>query len=178
MRAALPKHGPAMKFRILALLALAAVTLGSCELFPESPAKPAMPRQAGAPEHAIHVVPIVQPRPEDLTHPSKAQVAMVPPAKPAPKPNLFDPRQLVGLDQVTVEDTMGKPEGIFQEPPATVWSYKGADCTLDVYFYLDIGSNKLRALSYDAKTEAKADRDGAIRVCVGRIQAENRAKQQ
>ena len=112
----------AMKIRGPALLALAAAALVACELFPETPAKPTMPRQVGAPEHAIHVVPIVQPRPEDLTHPSKAQVAMVPPAKPSPKPNLFDPRQLVGLDQVTVEDTMGKPEGIFQEPPATVWS--------------------------------------------------------
>ena len=168
----------AMRFRVPALLALAAATLVACELFPETPAKPAMPRNAGAPERATHAIPIVQPRPEDLIQPSKTQVAVVPPAKPAPKPKLFDPRQLVGLDQVTVEDTMGKPEGIYQEPPATVWSYKGTDCTLDVYFYLDIGSNKLRALSYDAKTEAKADRDGAIRVCVGRIQAENRAKQQ
>jgi len=168
-----------MKVRAQAILALAAAAaVAGCGLLPETPAKPAMPRQAGAPEHAIHVVPIVQPRPEELTQPSKAQVAAVPPAKPAPKPNLFDPRRLVGLDQVTVEDTMGKPEGIYQEPPATVWSYKGTDCTLDVYFYLDIGSNKLRALSYDAKTEAKTDRDGAIRVCVGRIQAENRAKQQ
>ena len=178
MRTRLLKHGPAMKFPAQALLALAAAALAACGLFPEAPAKPAMPRQAGAPEHAIHVIPIVQPRPEDLAQPSKTQIAVVPLAKPARKPNLFDPRQLFGLDQVTVEDTMGKPEGIYQEPPATVWSYKGADCTLDVYFYLDIGSNKLRALSYDAKTEAKADRDGAIRVCVGRIQAENRAKQQ
>lgn len=169
---------PAVKIPVPAPLALAAaLLLAACELFSPAP-KPKLPDNVGAPEHVTHPIAIVQPPPGQLTQPVKPQVAMVPPAKPEPKPNLLDPKLLVGLDQVAVENTIGKPGGIYQEPPATIWSYKGPDCTLDVYFYLDIGSNKLRALSYEAKTDAKADRDGAIKVCVGQIQAENRVKQQ
>jgi hypothetical protein len=104
-------------------------------------------------------------------------VAAVPVPRPVAKPNVLDPKILVGLDQVAVEDLIGKPLDIYDEPPATVWSYKGEACSLDVYFFLDIGTHKMRALSYDVKTQTKGDHDGAARLCVGQLQADYRAKQ-
>ena len=154
--------------------------LASCSwvenTFGPAPEKAPPPRVAAPARVETKAIPIVQPPPQ-LEDEAEKQTAALPQARPAPKPNILDPKILVGLDQVAVEELFGKPLGIHDEPPATVWSYKNEDCTLDVFFYLDIGTHKLRALSYDIKTGGKSGLDGAAKLCAGRIQAENRAKQ-
>jgi hypothetical protein len=146
------------------------VLLASCSYFqpPEAPKPPV--RAAKAAPAETKAIPIVQPPPEE-------KPAAFPVPRPVAKPNMLDPKILVGLDQVAVEDLIGKPLDIYDEPPATVWSYKGEACSLDVYFFLDIGTHKMRALSYDVKTQTKGDHDGAARLCVGQLQADYRAKQ-
>jgi len=159
-------------------IALAAL-LASCAWIENAfgPAPEKAPPPAAAPvREETKPIAIVQSPPGAQAGTGK-QTAALPPARPQPKPNMLDPKILVGLDQVAVEELIGKPLGINDEPPATVWSYRNEDCTLDVFFYLDIGTHKLRALSYDVKTGSKSGLDGAAKLCVGRIQAENRAKQ-
>lgn len=206
------------------------MALASCSLLEQDKqphtAQVAPPKPAETP---TNVIPIIQPGPDDIT-PTGPVVSLQ--TRPLPKPNLVDPKILVGLDQVTVEEMLGKPANIRDEPPATVWSYKSDSkddsCTLDVFFFVDIEANKLRALSYDVQTndfktndiktasgkapstkpgqvksvdgtagsvnaaDAKdgsantatakkaklSEREGSVKLCVGRIQSESRAKQQ
>ena len=157
----------------------AGLLIASCSLLEPLAPPPPAPVVRAAPEadnlpSAIPVVQSPEPEPE--------RVAVVPQVRPEPKPNLFDPKSLVGLDQIAVENMIGKPAAIQEEPPATIWQYTdysgGDGCALKVYFYLDIGTHKLRALSYDINVPAESDHpaDGN-RLCVGRIQAENLGKQ-
>jgi hypothetical protein len=54
-----------------------------------------------------------------------------------------------------------------EEPPATVWRYKTATCELDLYFYLDLRSGRMRTLHYTFKGDAT---DSARRqICLGEL---------
>ena len=60
-------------------------------------------------------------------------------------------RGLVGLDQPEVTRVLGAATEQFEQPPAMVWRYKNATCELDLFFYLDLHSNRMRTLHYAAK---------------------------
>jgi hypothetical protein len=82
--------------------------------------------------------------------PSRARLAPAPPPRPAPLP--LPELKLVGLSQPETETLLGPPTAASDRPPAKVWQYQTADCTLDVYFYLDVGRNAFYALHYDSPT--------------------------
>jgi hypothetical protein len=58
---------------------------------------------------------------------------------------------LVGLDQPEVTRVLGAATEQFERPPAMVWRYKNATCELDLFFYLDLRSNRMRTLHYAVK---------------------------
>ncbi len=62
--------------------------------------------------------------------------------------------ELIGLDQSGAMRLLGPPTETSDEPPATVWRYKTASCELDLYFYLDLRSGRMRTLHYSFKGEA------------------------
>jgi len=72
-------------------------------------------------------------------------VAMAAPAK-------FDPDALMGLDQRQTRHLLGVPAAMEEQAPAKVWRYANGVCTLKVFFYMDLGSQDFRALSYDVKS--------------------------
>jgi hypothetical protein len=41
-----------------------------------------------------------------------------------------------------------------EQPPATVWRYKTASCELDLFFYLDLRSGRMRTLHYSFRGES------------------------
>ena len=41
-----------------------------------------------------------------------------------------------------------------EQPPATVWHYKSANCELDLFFYLDLHSGRMRTLHSTFKGDA------------------------
>jgi hypothetical protein len=59
--------------------------------------------------------------------------------------------ELVGLDQSAATRLFGHATERTEEPPATVWRYKTADCELDLFFYLDLRSGQMRTLRYALK---------------------------
>jgi len=70
----------------------------------------------------------------------------------SPTPNA-DPDRLVGLDEVQTLHLLGSPVAREEAPPAKVWRYAKGDCTLKVFFFMDMTSSQdFRALSYDMKS--------------------------
>ena len=61
--------------------------------------------------------------------------------------------ELIGLDQSGAMRLLGPATEKSDEPPATVWRYKTAVCELDLFFYLDLRSGRMRTLHYSFKGE-------------------------
>lgn len=106
--------------------------------------------------------------------------AVVPPARPGVKPARqtvpsVDPKALIGKNQTEAEAVLGPPNVVQNAPPATIWQYRVNGCTLDLFFYMDIGSNSLKALAYDARFAETTANEDAIAQCVGLVQVTNRA---
>jgi hypothetical protein len=74
-----------------------------------------------------------------------------PPDTPATNFPPHQSRELIGLDQPEVTRVLGMAAEQFEKPPAMVWRYKNASCELDLFFYLDLRSNRLRTLHYAVK---------------------------
>jgi hypothetical protein len=73
--------------------------------------------------------------------------------------------ELIGLDQPAVTRLFGPATERSEEPPATVWRYKSATCEIDLFFYLDLRSGRMRTLHYTLKDGASgpAPRQNCLR---------------
>ena len=69
---------------------------------------------------------------------------------PTPSPSL-QTSELIGLDQPAASRLFGPATERSEQPPATVWRYKNASCELDLFFYLDLRSGRMRTLHYALK---------------------------
>ena len=102
--------------------------------------------------------------------------AFPPPGSAAPSPpdapatnSLPQANKLIGLDQAAVTRLLGAAAEEFEQPPAAVWRYKNATCELDLFFYLDLRSNRMRTLHYAVKGDGG---DAAKRGdCLGSLHA-------
>ena len=73
--------------------------------------------------------------------------------------------ELIGLDQSAATRLFGPATERSEEPPATVWRYKNGTCELDLFFYLDLRSGRMRTLHYALKDGASdaAQRQNCLR---------------
>ena len=73
--------------------------------------------------------------------------------------------ELIGLDQPAATRLFGPATERSEEPPATVWRYKNGSCELDLFFYLDLRSGRMRTLHYALKDSAgdAAQRQNCLR---------------
>jgi hypothetical protein len=117
-----------------------------------------------------------QPEPQ----PQLQQVAALPPpAAPAPAADpvnnpgadpAADPEKLIGLDRESTQELLGQPNLQQAEPPAQVWYYTATDCTLRVFFYLELETTTYRALHYEMTRNDTAQL--GERSCISQIFAE------
>jgi hypothetical protein len=95
-------------------------------------------------------------------------------APPASGPAAAAPPQvqeLIGLDQAAAARLLGTAVERREEPPATIWHYKTANCELDLFFYLDLRSGRMRTLHYKFRGDAA---DSAARQhCLENLAARN-----
>ncbi len=63
-------------------------------------------------------------------------------------------QELIGLDQPAATRLFGTAVERSEEPPATIWRYKTANCELDLFFYLDLRSGRMRTLHYAFRGDA------------------------
>jgi len=142
---------------------VAVVALSGCEamnstLFPEKSDSAAdQPAGQAPPAQTASIVPNLRPG-----------------VKPSPTPKRIDPKSLVGKNQGDIRDLLGVPTTVQNAAPATIWRYTAQACSLDIFFYMDLGTNTLRALTYDTKLAENAANDDATSRCLGIIQTSNR----
>lgn len=79
-----------------------------------------------------------------------------PPSAPEVSRPTVDRGELVGLDQPAARRLLGPATEQSEAAPATIWRYRTPTCELDLFFYLDLRSGKMRTLHY----AFKGDRGG------------------
>ena len=97
------------------------------------------------------------PAPEPASPPSDAEAistSLGPAGSLPPKAS-----ELIGMDQPAATRLFGAAAERSEQPPATVWRYKNATCELDLFFYLDLRSGRMRTLHYALKGDG-ADASG------------------
>ena len=79
-------------------------------------------------------------------------------------------KELIGLDQPAATRLFGTAAERSEEPPAMIWRYKTANCELDLFFYLDLRSGRMRTLHYAFKGDAtdSARRRNCLRALAAR----------
>jgi hypothetical protein len=116
----------------------------------------------------------VQPPPPPPAPPQRRRIVPPPPRKPIPPSDasgLESPSgmttaladsdtvptpnasELIGLNEADATRLFGAANQKLDAPPATVWRYRGANCELDLIFYLDLHSGEMRTLRYAIKGE-------------------------
>ena len=96
------------------------------------------------------------------TLPLSGPGAASPPDAPAANSSLPKASELIGLDQPEATRLLGATAEQFEKPPAMVWRYRNTACELDLYFYLDLHSNRMRTLHYTVKGNDPAKRQDCL----------------
>jgi len=144
----------ALGFRRWSRVAVLAVlpALGACSLV-EAVFPPATEPAATPAAQELPAPPAPAPRPAATT-PAPVRTARLP-LPPPPAPGREEARdadiKLVGLNRSEALALLGPPTGESERSPAKVWQYLTGDCTVDVYFYLDVARNDFYALHYEAR---------------------------
>lgn len=116
--------------------------------------------------------PTPPPPPRKPAPPGQA-IARLPPAEEVEPPPGLGLDRLIGLDQPHVAGILGEPRARAESPPATIWRYAGPGCDLDVYFYLDLQSQTMRALHYEVRSHDSPER--SAQRCYEALVSERRA---
>jgi hypothetical protein len=144
-----------------ALMGLGVGMLASCaEKPPPVPPRtvavePPPPPLPPPPPRRLYPLPARKPMPPADTAALAPEVgspalALGSPAPASPPP---DASELIGLDQPAATHLLGEATEQSEAPPATIWRYRSATCELDLFFYLDLRSGKMRTLHYSFKGE-------------------------
>lgn len=91
-----------------------------------------------------------QPTEEDV--PAEEPAAQAPAAAP-PAP-AHTASELMGKSESEVTALMGTPARVEQRAASTVWVYQGGDCSLDVFFFLDMATSDERVLTVAPTAES------------------------
>ena len=145
----------------LALIGLGVGMLASCA---EKPPPPPPPPQTAAFEPSppppprrqrVFPLPAHKPTPPPATAPNAGAEAL---ALATPEPtfpeNTREPltaTQLIGLDEPVTRHLLGVASEQSEASPAKIWRYRSPTCELDLFFYLDLRSGKMRILHYSFK---------------------------
>ncbi|HET6618605.1 MAG TPA: hypothetical protein VFG64_01615 [Dongiaceae bacterium] len=84
-----------------------------------------------------------------------------PPVEEQPAPEAAAPpapahtaSELMGKSESEVTALMGTPARVEQRAASTVWVYQGGDCSLDVFFFLDMATSDERVLTVAPTAES------------------------
>jgi len=139
-----------------ALMSLGVGVLASCAEKPPAPPpqtvaiEPPPPPAPPPPRRRIFPLPAHKPTPPAENEAGAQTVALAAPEATVRTPSASE---LIGLDQPAATRLLGSATEQSEAPPATIWHYRNATCELDLFFYLDLRSGKMRTLHYVFKGE-------------------------
>jgi hypothetical protein len=142
------------------LAGMAASTLASCASEPPKPKPPVVAAPAPIVVAPRPHVPRPAHKPEAPSETGEPDEAATAPTTAMAAPGVAEPpptpqaEELIGLDEDGTARLLGKASEETAEPPAQVWRYKTGFCELDLFFYYDLRSGRMRTLRYDFKGEA------------------------
>lgn len=93
--------------------------------------------------------------------------------RPKTKPEIVDPKSLVGLDKMAIEEMLGAPQHITLAQPATVWAWEQDGCRMRLFFYPDLAAQKFRALTFEISAQQPKKNAMLIETCASRIKWAN-----
>jgi len=143
--------------------------LAACAAKPPPPApktvavEPPPPPPPAPRKRRIFPLPTRKPMPPETT--ASLPEAGAESATAAPPAPALTAAQLIGLDQPATRRLLGPATEQAEAPPASIWRYRTATCELDLFFYLDLRSGKMRTLHYAVKGD-QADREDCLRSVV------------
>ena len=157
-----------MRFSTLIASVALLLQLGACAwLLPENPSpqegaagaqpsqEPQPPPPAPPRKPPVPTASLAQPNPTpDLPQPNPPPEVTT---EPLPQSRVVNPEGLIGLDQGQIETLLGAPEARSDAAPARIWHYDGRNCALEIYFYLDLKSQVMRALHYEVKSNEPSE---------------------
>jgi hypothetical protein len=145
---------------------LGAILLGGCQ---QQAAAPPPPPPAHSVQWSVPAPPrrIVRPKPKPPVPAGKEasdteptlETEPVAAAPAAPVESSLappSPAELIGLDQQQIVALLGPASETARRPPGALWRYKAGDCELDVSFYMELSSGRMRALHYELKPGSSA----------------------
>ena len=88
---------------------------------------------------------------------------------PKRKPDIVDPKTLVGLDKETVSEMFGEPHSITLSQPALVWSWQTDDCVMRLFFYPDVADRTFKALAYQINAIDQKHKAVVLDTCASRL---------
>ena len=123
-------------------------------------------------------------RPNDLEGPEPAVAASEPIAMVTVQPlSVLEPIlpvepampiNVVGLSEDATVELLGPPVWRNWRPPSRILRYAASDCTVDIYFYLDVVTDTFQALQIRAPVSpAEAEE---LESCLGKVRNEHRIK--
>lgn len=89
--------------------------------------------------------------------------------RPKRKPDIVDPKALVGLDKAAISSIFGQPHRITVAQPALVWSWQTEDCEMRLFLYPDVGNQTFRALAYEISAAEERHKAVVVDTCASRL---------
>jgi hypothetical protein len=118
-----------------------------------APTQPAVRPQEDVAEKTSK--PVTQASKQPLQDSAAAQPAEEPAPEPATPPApAHTAAELMGKSESEVTALMGTPARVEQRAASTVWVYQGGDCSLDVFFFLDMATSDERVLTVAPTAES------------------------
>jgi hypothetical protein len=81
----------------------------------------------------------------------------------------IDPQKLMGLTEAALRDLLGEPDTVRPEPPALIWSYVSPSCAVDLYFYLELGSETYKTVTFEMTPKGRRGLSGGA--CLATVQS-------
>lgn len=116
-------------------------------------------------------VPVARPEPM-----AALQSISRPGVKPTPEDATLDPKSLLGKDEYETRDILGPPSVVRAAASATIWHYQAGNCSLDLFFYMDLGTRSLKTLDYEFKNLPPAADKPTNSACAEHIRKTNRVE--
>ncbi|MEQ9641561.1 MAG: hypothetical protein RIM84_16170 [Alphaproteobacteria bacterium] len=149
----------------------------ACQSTPPAPAAPRGASSTPAPvvedTAPVAVAPTVNapiPQRKPPAPPTEAQLQALGAGEQRP----LTPGAIIGLGAEEVRSLLGEPELRLDDPPAWIWQYQTAECTLRLTFFPEVKTQRYRTLSV-ALGNSDEDTEDARSRCLNAVRADRRA---